>query len=516
MPSVTAESKKDESYTEEVDIDEFLNELEEKKAESPDPESTGDSGSDKSGSAQGSVAEEEKKEAEPNLKDELPIFSDEEFVPLDTDIKGGGILSQEEMNKLLAGSLELAPKENIGGEKALIEGMELPTAPPDTTSLQAGDGGEVDLDKLMEDTAMGIGDVQKGSAVSGEAIPVPSKFDEAMKKASESLDVTMVSSENLETEVHRPVSDTAVEDVSPIDVMADLEEEFKPKDAGFFGKIPVPAFFKRGMERVQYLIFFISSYLSRLRGRFFKKPAQQDSTGLTEGPSADLAEAHPGKIKITWKLIVLSFIILAILAGGIGVIVVVGKKWMSSVKEKEEIVAVKERPSAKRPHVEEKKPVVSEANLTEEPVKPLETEKPPEIEKKPEPSREANLTESQQPSQAEIQTTSTPPAPPVPEERLARLGIILPVSFSSEDTKVMTMNIKLEFDNKETADTVKKDPLYYEGIVEDSVEQFFRDKFYEDTHFVREKLKEVVIRHLNENIKNGRIKKVEIEELKVK
>jgi flagellar basal body-associated protein FliL len=447
------------------------------------------------------VAVEGEKQAETNLKNDLPIFSDEEFVPLDTDIKAGGILNQEEMNKILAGSLEPAPKEDIGEDKALMEGMELPDAPPDTT-LQVGNEGEVDLDKLMEDTAveMGIGDVQKGAAVSGEAVaepPVPSQFDEVMKKASESLDATMVSSENLETEAHRPVSDISGEDVSPIDVMADMEDEFKPKNAGFFGKI---------MERVQYLTFFISSYLSRLRGRFFKQPAQQDFD-LTEGTSADIAEAHPPKRKITWKLIALSLIILAILAGGTGVIVIAGKKWMSGIKGKEEVVVVKERPSAKRPHVEEKK--------IEEPVKPLETEKPPEMEKKPA-AGEANLTESQQPPQAEMQTATPPPAPPVPEERLARLGILLPVSFSSEETKVMTMNIKLELENKTAADIVKKDPLYYEGILEDSVDQFFRDKFYEDTQFVREKLKEVIIRHLNANIKNGRIKKVDIEELKVK
>ena len=514
--SVAAEPEKDEPHLEDAGIDEFLNELEEKKSEEGDGienrEQTSDIVSQISpvestpqttepeldlgdaGFSQNSAAVEEEKEAEPAIEADLPIFQEQEFVPLDADIKTGGILSQEEMDKLLAGSLSTSPENS-----AIEADINPPAAPP----AQAGGEGEIDLDKLMEDTAveMNIGDAQRESAVSGEAVPEPSissEFDDVMKKASESLDGTMVSSENLETEARRPVSDTA-EDTSPIDVMADMEEEFKPKGSGFFGKI---------MENVR-----LSSYLSKLQGRFLKKGAQQDidrfaslTTGLTEEASADQGEAPAGKRKITWKLIILSLIMLAILAAGTLVIVVVAKKWMSGVKEKEEIVAVKERPSPK-PRIEEKK--------VEEPVKPLETEKPAEMEKKPA-AGEANLTESQQPSQAETQTASTPPAPPVPEERLARLGIILPISFSSEENKVMTMNVKLELENKESADIIKKNPMYYEGILEDSVDQFFRDKFYEDTHFVREKLKEVVIRNINENMKNGRVKKVDIEELKVK
>lgn len=487
IPPIAAESKKDES----AEIDEFLNEFEEKKAEPSIPESAVPESPLSVSPEIASAATEAEKQAEANLDKDMPVFSDKEFIPLDTGIKGGGILSQE-----VSGSLEPPPADETAIEKALTDGIELMAGPTDTVSGQAGDGGEVDLDKLLEDTAveMGIGDEQKGSAASEVAIaepPAPSEFDELMKKASESLDATMVSSENLETEVRPPVSDITAEDTSPIDVMADMDEEFKPKETGFFGKI---------MDRLN-----ISSYLSRLGGRFSKKPPPQD-IDLTEGSFEVLAEVQPSKRKITWKLIILSIIMLAVLAAITGVIAVVAKKWMSGIKEKEEIIAVKDRPSPK-PRLEEKK--------IEEPVKPLKTEKPPEIEKKPVVS-EANLPELQQPPQAEVPAAPPPPAPVVPKERLARLGIILPIAFSSEETKVMTMNVKLELENKEAADRIKEDPLYYEGILEDLVDQFFRDKFYEDTHFVREKLKEVIIRHLNEKMKNGRIKKVDIEELKVK
>ena len=374
---------------------------------------------------------------------------------LNLEVKPDGFPSQDDMDKFLSDLTQPTPEGEVSN---ITETPEKGTEPPveesvitESASPEGGNNMDIDLDKLMDDTAAEL-DIDNKIADSAKKDDVEQLLniksdDKNITKTEVNIKVEDTSKGELSKEmqdillkktdssvVESGVSEERqpeIKDEIHEDIMADLEDELKPKGSKFGRNIK---------EKWQNFIFSLSAYSSLLT-----------------------------KKTVIWKLAILSVAGIIIIGGVAGLIVIGGKKIILKPKEKIEVVVEAEKPQLKEPSIDEKK--------VEDVSKTIAEEKSPE------------------------QVAPQPP-PPAAENRIG-LDAILPVAFSPEE-------------NKEGVDRMKSNLPYYEEIIEDSVDQFFKDKFYEDTHFVKEKLKEVILRKINENIKNGRVKKVDLEELKVK
>ena len=92
------------------------------------------------------------------------------------------------------------------------------------------------------------------------------------------------------------------------------------------------------------------------------------------------------------------------------------------------------------------------------------------------------------------------------------IGSIVPVVFSQDEIRVMSVNIKLDIDNKKVYEQVKKGFPFFEEKVESTIEKYFEGKFYRDIQFVQEKLRKELHEKLNQEVKGGEIKGVELED----
>ncbi|MBI5182990.1 MAG: zinc-ribbon domain-containing protein [Nitrospinae bacterium] len=103
----------------------------------------------------------------------------------------------------------------------------------------------------------------------------------------------------------------------------------------------------------------------------------------------------------------------------------------------------------------------------------------------------------------------------IPESLIVKMGSIIPIAYNAEETRIMSMIIRLELDTNETAMEVRENIPIFEGIIEETVNTFFRDNFYEDIHFVQDKLKDTIIAQLNKSLVKGTIKGIEFEDFLV-
>ncbi len=422
------------------------------------------------------TVKEETIEKSPDLSEDVissvMIESDEgkQFVepppPLNLEVKPDGFPSQDDMDKFLSDVIQSAPEGEVSN---ITEKFEKSTEPPaeepaiaSSASPEGGNSMDIDLDKLMDDTAAEFDNKMADSAKKDDVEQLLNikSDDKNITMTEENIEVEDISKGELGKEVENILlnkTDSSVvesevsEERQPEikgelheDIMPDLEDELKPKGSKFGRNIK---------EKWQNFIFLLSSYSSLLV-----------------------------KKTVIWKLLILSVAGIIIIGGVAGLILIGGKKIILKPKEKIEVAVEAEKPQLKEPSIDDKK--------VEDVSKAIEDEKPDE--------------------------QLTPQSPSSLAENSIGLDAILPVAFSPEENKVMSIKVRLELENKEGVDRIKSNLPYYEEIVEDSVDQFFKDKFYEDTHFVKEKLKEVILRKINENIKNGRVKKVDLEELKVK
>ena len=92
------------------------------------------------------------------------------------------------------------------------------------------------------------------------------------------------------------------------------------------------------------------------------------------------------------------------------------------------------------------------------------------------------------------------------------LAIAFPAVFSQDEMRVISVNIKLDIDNKKIYEQVKKGFPFFEEKVESTIEKYFEGKFYKDIQFVQEKLRKELHAKLNQEVKGGEIKGVELED----
>ena len=96
--------------------------------------------------------------------------------------------------------------------------------------------------------------------------------------------------------------------------------------------------------------------------------------------------------------------------------------------------------------------------------------------------------------------------------RSISIGSIVPVVFSQDEIRVMSVNIKLDIDNKRVYEQVKKGIPFFEEKVESAIEKYFEGKFYREIQFVQEKLRKELHAKLNKEVKGGKIKDVDLED----
>ncbi|MDP6625985.1 MAG: hypothetical protein QGG87_05990, partial [Nitrospinota bacterium] len=96
--------------------------------------------------------------------------------------------------------------------------------------------------------------------------------------------------------------------------------------------------------------------------------------------------------------------------------------------------------------------------------------------------------------------------------RSINIGSIMPVLYSRDETKVISLSIKMAIDNRQVYDQVRDGFPYFEDKVEETIEKYFAEKFYKDVKFVQEKLRKEIYSKLNEELKGGKIKSIELED----
>jgi len=112
-------------------------------------------------------------------------------------------------------------------------------------------------------------------------------------------------------------------------------------------------------------------------------------------------------------------------------------------------------------------------------------------------------------SEAEAVRVAAPVRPDV------KLGAILPIEFSAGATRILVVNVTLELESPATSRYISDRVPIYERILENSIEIFFSDKFYEETNYAQDKLKQFLLTELNKDKRFGRVVSVRLENFKV-
>jgi len=85
------------------------------------------------------------------------------------------------------------------------------------------------------------------------------------------------------------------------------------------------------------------------------------------------------------------------------------------------------------------------------------------------------------------------------KEPEVNLGIFYPVEFDAEISRVMNVDVDLVFENSQQRDQILGRTFYSIVTVENAIGEFFKDKFFQDTMFVQEKLE----LYLNKELKKA-------------
>ncbi len=102
------------------------------------------------------------------------------------------------------------------------------------------------------------------------------------------------------------------------------------------------------------------------------------------------------------------------------------------------------------------------------------------------------------------------------EGKDVKFGIIVPVDYNAQAVRVMTADVMITFKSSQERVSAEKKRFLYEMAIEDEIEKFFLEKFYEDTHYVQDK----IIADLNSKFKKrrdmGKIAEIDIQNFKLR
>lgn len=102
-----------------------------------------------------------------------------------------------------------------------------------------------------------------------------------------------------------------------------------------------------------------------------------------------------------------------------------------------------------------------------------------------------------------------------PEETQITLSTIMPVTFDATDIRVLSFDILIETSDRPSAQVIREALPIYEKVTMNTVEQFLRNKFYNDILYVKEKLQRRLQHNFNKIEGSGRVKKVKFTEFTI-
>lgn len=87
------------------------------------------------------------------------------------------------------------------------------------------------------------------------------------------------------------------------------------------------------------------------------------------------------------------------------------------------------------------------------------------------------------------------------------LSTIMPVAYNPTDIRVLSFSVEIQLSDAQSAKSVRESLPFYEGVMNQTVEDFLQRKFYNDILYVKEKLQKRLQTAMNRSLKNGRVKK---------
>ncbi len=94
-----------------------------------------------------------------------------------------------------------------------------------------------------------------------------------------------------------------------------------------------------------------------------------------------------------------------------------------------------------------------------------------------------------------------------PNATIVAFNTILPVAYNTTDIRVLSFRLEIEMDTPDSAEVVRKALPVYENVMVSTVERFFKQRFYTDVVYAKEKLRDRLQEAFNKNIENGKIRK---------
>jgi flagellar basal body-associated protein FliL len=87
------------------------------------------------------------------------------------------------------------------------------------------------------------------------------------------------------------------------------------------------------------------------------------------------------------------------------------------------------------------------------------------------------------------------------------MSTIMPVAYNPTDIRVLSFSVEMQLSDAQSAKMVRESLPVYEEIMNRTVEDFLRRKFYNDVLYVKEKLQKRLQTAMNKSLKNGRVRK---------
>ncbi len=277
----------------------------------------------------------------------------------------------------------------------------------------------------------------------------------------------------------------------------------------------------------------LSGIIAYLKDKLPKRKEKEKRFTVVEEQAGEAEFGEEPKKKKTGMLVKIALPMAA------GVALMLGVSWYYFVRPKSHPVVMAQKtaapekttPAPAQPASEEKKETPPAAPPAHEEAKaeapkapeppPVHEEKPPEPlptaaqAPKPKDAKEIAAVAHEDARRAALEAEKLIP-PALVETSIMKVGVMLPVDFNSSQVKMMTAEVELQFATSSEFKTAETKKFIYELTLENEIEVFFKDKFYEETRYAKDKLMAYLFERIKKRGDLEKIVGVNIAELKLK